>query len=327
MNPTNALPSVFDVNSLAAIKRDAKSSDPKALKAVAQQFEALFFQMVMKSMRDATPHEGMFDSEQTRMYEALRDQQLSQVMANKGGTGLAAMIEKQLLRGRDDPNLAAFDGLPLAPQPGKPYPLNGTSRPFSLPGSMDVPLRPFDRAPVSPSGAGAVSGTSAASATAEPPVPAAAKDFISRIWPSAVETSRATGIPAHFMVAQAALETGWGKSEPHYADGRPSYNLFGIKAGRSWSGAVAESVTTEYVDGVAQRQVERFRAYDSYADAFRDYASLLSSNPRYAGVIGTQDSAAFARGLQQSGFATDPLYAAKLERIIGGPTLRQGLLG
>ena len=127
------------------------------------------------------------------------------------------------------------------------------------------------------------------------------------------------------MVAQAALETGWGKSEPRFADGRPSYNLFGIKAGKSWNGAVVEATTTEYVDGAAQNQVERFRAYASYSEAFRDYANLLASNPRYANVIGSQDAARFARGLQQAGYATDPMYATKLERIIASNTLRQGL--
>ena len=129
------------------------------------------------------------------------------------------------------------------------------------------------------------------------------------------------------MSAQAALETGWGKSELRFTDGKPTYNLFGIKAGRSWNGAVAEATTTEYVNGAAQKTVERFRAYSSYAEAFRDYANLLASNPRYAGVLNQQDAAGFARGLQQAGYATDPMYAAKLERIIGGPTLRAGLAG
>jgi flagellar protein FlgJ len=158
-------------------------------------------------------------------------------------------------------------------------------------------------------------------------LPAGAREFVSRVWPHALEVSRATGIPAHFMVAQAALETGWGRSEPRLADGRPSFNIFGIKAGRAWGGAAVEAQTTEFVDGVPQRRTERFRAYGSYAEAFRDYASLLLTSPRYAGLAGVQDPVAFARGLQQAGYATDPLYAAKLERIIGGSTLRTALAG
>ena len=137
----------------------------------------------------------------------------------------------------------------------------------------------------------------------------------------------ATSIPAHFMIAQAALETGWGRSELRFADGAPTHNLFGIKAGRNWQGAVAEATTTEYVNGVAQKSVERFRAYASYGEAFRDYANLLASNPRYAEVLNPQDAAGFARGLQRAGYATDPMYAAKLERIIGGAALRDGMSG
>ncbi|HET7776431.1 MAG TPA: flagellar assembly peptidoglycan hydrolase FlgJ, partial [Azospira sp.] len=134
------------------------------------------------------------------------------------------------------------------------------------------------------------------------------------------------GVPAHFIVAHAALETGWGKSEIRRADGSPSYNLFGVKAGKGWQGATVDATTTEYVGGVAQTTKEKFRAYGSYAEAFRDYASLLQ-RPRFAGALGQQDGMEFARSLQQAGYATDPMYADKLGRIINGPTLRQALQG
>lgn len=328
-NTTAAVnPNVFDVGSLSALKRQIKDGDPKALKAAAQQFEALFLQMVLKSMREATPRDGLFDSEQTRMYESLLDQQLVQVLgAKSGGTGLAAMIEKQLLQQHSEPQ--ALDG---------PLPLTAPVRSLPLPRAAAIPLpRESPQTPPvmlnRPSAATphaivssysqrdvAPSGGSASSA-------AASREFAHRLFPGAAEAERSTGIPAHFMVAQAALETGWGKFEPRAADGSPSFNVFGIKAGKSWRGPVVEATTTEYVDGVAQKQTERFRAYGSYAEAFRDYSSLLSANPRYAGVLGSQDAAGFARGLQRAGFATDPLYAAKLERIIGGTTLRQVLTG
>ena len=163
-----------------------------------------------------------------------------------------------------------------------------------------------------------IPATVAPSATSSSAGEAAPREFVNRVWPYAYEASISTGIPAQFMVAQAALETGWGKSEPRTASGRPSFNLFGIKAGKSWSGAVVEASTTEIIDGQPQRQVERFRAYNSYAEAFNDYARLLTSNPSYSAVLGNQDAAGFARALQQAGYATDPMYAAKLERIIGG---------
>lgn len=298
----------LDVKGLADLKRQVRDSSPQAIKQAAQQFEALFLQIVLKSMREATPHEGMFDSDQSRMYESLLDQQLAQVLSAKGkGTGLAAMIEKQLARPGVDPQ--PLGDLPLTP-PARPHPLSAG------PASLALPRTP----PQSGLPAGILENLPAVDSA-----PPASREFVNRVWPHAYEASRATGIPAHFMVAQAALETGWGKSEPRFGDGRPSYNLFGIKAGKSWNGASVEAVTSEYVDGSLQKQVERFRAYGSYAEAFRDYANLLTSNPRYAGVVGSQDPSAFARGLQRAGYASDPMYASKLERIIGSNTLRLSL--
>jgi flagellar protein FlgJ len=318
-------PNVFDVSSLAALKRQLKDGDPKALKAAAQQFEALFLQMVLKSMRDATPRDGVFESDQSRMYETLLDQQMAQVLgARSGGTGLAAMIEKQL--SRQNTEAQPFDGpLPLSPPvPWIRFPEKGM-----MPLPQELKQTPY-RLPAGPAAADVVNDSPPAAAAVDATVTSAgaastAAEFVNRLLPAAIEAGRATGIPAHFMVAQAALETGWGKSEPRRADGSSSFNVFGIKAGKSWHGPVTEGTTTEYVGGVAQKQVERFRVYGSYAEAFRDYSSLLSANPRYAGVLGTQDAGSFARGLQRAGFATDPKYAAKLERIIGGSTLKQVL--
>lgn len=283
----------IDVNTLAQTRRLAKEDPRAAMKSAAQQFEAVFLQMVLKAMRDASPKEGLFDSEQSRLYQSLLDQQLSQTLSAKGSTGLAALIEQQLSRGMN-----AGQTLPLPPA--------AAGERAGAGGRPDIAVAP----PLTPNA-----------------VPAPAREFVDRLWPHAGEASRATGIPAHFMIAQAALETGWGRAELRFADGTPTYNLFGIKAGRTWQGAVAEATTTEYVNGAAQKTVERFRAYSSYAEAFRDYAGLLASNPRYAEVLHQKDAAGFARGLQKAGYATDPMYAAKLERIIGGQALRGGLVG
>jgi flagellar protein FlgJ len=281
-------PSVLDINGLAAIKRLAHANDPKGIKAAAQQFEALFLQQVMQAMREATPQDDMFDSDQTRMYQSLLDQQMVQTLASKGGgTGLAAMIEKQLGRQNIEPQPYP-DGLPLLQWPAQPLPVQLKSSPL-------------------PSGASA---------------PAGAQDFMQRIWPHAQDASRATGIPTRFVAAQAALESGWGKYEPRRADGRSSFNLFGIKAGQSWTGPVAEASTTEVVNGMAQKRVERFRAYASYAEAFQDYANLLNGNPRFGGVLASRDAASFSREMQRSGYASDPHYAAKLQEIIGADTPR-----
>jgi flagellar protein FlgJ len=278
---------------------------------VAQQFEALFLQTVLKAMRDATPHDGLFDSEQTRMYESMYDQQLVQVLATRGrGMGLAALIEKQMSPVSAEAPLP--DSLPWA-RPARALPLSPAATGFSLPGAQALD----------------VSVTSAASSIEKSRVPPGvaeisrgARAFIERLWPQALETSRATGIPAHFMVAQAALETGWGQSEPRLPDGSSSHNLFGIKAGADWTGASVTATTTEVVNGLAQRQSARFRAYASYHEAFQDYARLLGDNPRYAEAFGARDPASFARGLQQAGYASDPQYALKLIRIITSNALR-----
>lgn len=312
----------FDVQSSQDLRNQFAKNPQEGLKAAAQQFETLFLQQVIKSMRDATPQDGLMNSDQSRFYTGLLDQQMAQNVAGTGkGLGFARLIEQQLgrnmLNGDGSANLAApanaaGNALPLATADSRH--LQYVAVPGKLPTSAAYP----PAAPV-----GAASGA----ATVATDVPASAKEFVNRVWPQAVEASRSTGIPPQFVVAHAALESGWGRSEIRNADGSSSHNLFGIKAGKNWSGPTVDAVTTEYVDGQPQQSVERFRAYASYDEAFRDYAGLLRSNPRYSGVIGSQDGAEFAKGLQRAGYATDPAYADKLTRIISGPSLRMALLG
>jgi flagellar protein FlgJ len=276
----------LDVQGVNQLKLDARQSSPEALKAAAQQFEAVFMNMLMKSMRDATPQDGMFDSEQTRMYTSMLDQQLSQNLASRG-IGLADVMVRQLSRAVTVPPADAPDaGAEL-----QGLPLNPPAEPVAQPRS-ETADRGRD-------------------------IPAHVEAFVQRLLPHAQAASASTGIPAQFMMGQAALETGWGKSEIRGADGQNSHNLFGIKAGGSWRGRSVDVVTTEYINGKPQKQVESFRAYDSYADAFRDYANLLRSNARYQNVIAQgQDAAGFAQGLQRAGYATDPNYAQKLMSVI-----------
>ena len=136
--------------------------------------------------------------------------------------------------------------------------------------------------------------------------------------PAAQAAARQTGLPASFILGQAALESGWGRRQIVAADGTPSFNVFGLKAGTHWKGKVTEVATTEYKDGVAKKVMARFRAYDSYEQAFSDYADLLRHSPRYRQVLANgQTVAGFTQGMQQAGYATDPAYAAKLARVIG----------
>ena len=275
-------------------------------------------------MRDTVPQDGLLNSDSSRFYTSLLDQQLAQNLASSGkGIGFARLIEQQLGK-----NLGASQTL------GEPTAANAAAAGNALPlaASDGRHLRPVPVASSMPTSAaypapGAPAKSATSPAAGEGDLPPSGKEFVGRVWPHAVEASRSTGIPPQFLVAHAALESGWGRSEIRRGDGSTSHNLFGIKAGKGWSGPSVEATTTEYVDGQAQSTVERFRAYGSYDEAFRDYASLLRNNPRYGGVIGSQDGAEFAKGLQRAGYATDPAYADKLSRIINGPTLRLALLG
>jgi flagellar protein FlgJ len=307
----------FDVQGAQDIRNQFKKDPQLGLKAAAQQFEALFLQMVMKSMRDATPQDGLLNSDQSRFYTGMLDQQMAQNMASsRGGVGFARLIEQQLGRHAESakgqselqgPATAAAKDLPLA--------VSDTSHLQHRPVLSSLP-------------SSASYGTNASATTAtSQEAPASSREFVNRVWPHAIEASRSTGIPPVFLVGHSALESGWGRSEIRKPDGSNSYNLFGIKAGKSWTGETVEAATTEYVDGQPTKVLERFRAYASYEDCFRDYANLLRNSPRYTGVIGSQDGTEFARRLQQAGYATDPMYADKLSRIINGPTLRQALIG
>ena len=293
-----------DAQSVDRLRLQAKLDPEQALKGAARQFEALFMNMLLKSMREATPQEGPFNSEQTRLYTSLLDQQLAQNLSAKG-IGLADIMTRQLST-RSAMSDVRQTSAPAAVTPGNTAPAPDVPQPPAT-----APAPAADPAPARQSGGF---------------VPPAAREFVNKVWAYAREAGQAIGIPAHFVVAQAALESGWGRHEIRRADGNQSFNLFGIKAGRNWSGPVVETITTEHVNGAPQKTVEKFRAYGSYAEAFRDYGNLLRGNPRYAAVRDQQDAAGFARSLQQAGYATDPRYADKLMRILQGSTLRLSLM-
>jgi flagellar protein FlgJ len=303
-----------DTKALGELKQSARENSPDALKSAATQFEAMFINEMMKSMRAATPQEGMLENEQTRMFTGMLDQQMSQKMAARG-VGLGDMLVRQLsaqqlsakalaLDGGSGSGLqsAGLEGYVKAPAPG----FDGRSADEMLrtPGAMLDKLH-F---------AGGAEGASASGRGSRAPHVRAFQD---KLAVHAEAAEKATGIPAKFMLGQAALESGWGKRQIRNADGSTTHNLFGIKAGPGWKGKVATAVTTEYVNGVPRAKVEKFRAYSSYEEAFKDYAKLLSNNPRYEKVVANaKDPASFAQGLQRAGYATDPFYASKLTRII-----------
>jgi flagellar protein FlgJ len=299
----------LDVKDMGSLRQSARAGSPEALKTAATQFEAMFVNMMMKSMRDATPQDGMMDSQQSKTFTTMLDQQTSQNIAKKG-IGLSDMLIRQLSKTTDKQALA-IGGDSNGGANGNDGSFGGVA---SL---MDAKLQ---RAIAAAGGSGtdtAVTlvgnGAGVNKGSQAPHV----RSFQDKLSAHAEEASRATGIPAKFMLGQAALESGWGKREIKGRDGTNSNNLFGIKATPDWKGKVVEATTTEYVNGKAQSRVERFRAYDSYGDSFKDYAKLLASNPRYEKVMASAgDASSFAQGLQKAGYATDPNYANKLTSII-----------
>ena len=304
----------LDTNSLGDLKQSAKAGSPEALKGAATQFESMFVNMMMKSMRDATPQDGMTDSQDTKTFTGMLDQQMSQKLA-KRGIGLADALVRQLTvqqQGQQlmqDMNKQAL-GIGGATQTGTGATLRMQSDPDTLPTDGTV-------APGTAGAAGASGITGSARGTANASKPVHVRAFQEKLANAAEEAEQVTGVPAKFMLGQAALETGWGRRVIRNADGSSSNNLFGIKAGPGWKGKVATAVTTEYIHGRPHTKVEKFRSYDSHADAFKDYARMLSNNPRYEKVLAHGgDAATFAHGLQRAGYATDPQYAAKLSRII-----------
>ncbi len=295
----------LDARSLDALRRDATHDPRAALRQAAGQFEALFMQQLLKSMRDAMPKSGLFNGPGHDTYVGMLDQQLAQSMSNRQG-GLAGIIARQLER-----NFApadATDAIAAA--------------------SEEALSRARARAP-SAAAAERAAHANAGAPSLEPRAAQALKEslekrldapqaaFVERMWPHAIAAQRTTGVPAAFVVGQAALESGWGRHEIRHADGRSAHNLFGIKATGGWNGPTVNVSTTEYVDGKPVKSVEQFRAYGSYAEAFRDWASLMTTSARYGAVLREAKSAeGFAQGLQRAGYATDPAYADKLESTI-----------
>ena len=264
----------FDFSALASLKNDARAQDPAALKEAAKQFESLFTQMLLKSMRDANRSFGedsMFGSSQGDFYQDMFDDQMAMQLSKGKGLGLADMLVQQLTQA----------------------------------GMVKAPEATTDAA-----------AQTSSSTDSHQPLAKSKADFVRTMWPHAQRAASQLGVDPNALVAQAALETGWGRSVPSQSGGSSSFNLFGIKAGSTWEGATTNVPTLEFEEGVAVRRVERFRAYDSPADSFSDYAKLIGNNPRYENARGAGgDVATFASALQDGGYATDPNYAQKVVAV------------
>ena len=277
---------------LQALKRAAAKNDPTAIRKVAQQFESMFTRMMLKSMRDTVGTDPLFGSDAEKTYQGMYDDQLSIQMSKGRGLGLADMLVRQLQR------LGAAGAAASAAASA-----TGSS---GIKGSTTT---------------GSVSGTGAANPSAKPAPPAASaatqQSFIRGLWPQAQQAGQQLGVDATNLIAQAALETNWGRNLPHDSSGHSSNNLFGVKATAAWNGASVQSVTSEVAaDGSTTSSEAPFRSYADASQSFQDYVSILRNNPRYAAALNTGSNAqAFAAGLQRGGYATDPDYARKVSAV------------
>lgn len=319
-----------DLAGLTQLRARAQRHEAGASDQVARQFEALFIQMMLKGMRQAAPAEGIFNSEQTRMYQGLFDQQIALEMAQGEGIGLREQVMRELSRhqpGADAGNAGANA------QAGE-----AADRELQMPDHRVPSLRAAIEAAVrarEESIAGDERAVEAVSDAAKPAPagevgthwrPETPQDFIRDVWPHARKAARELGVPPEVLVAQSGLETGWGRHVIRHGDGSSSFNLFGIKADARWEGPRVNVSTLEYVDGLPERQRAAFRAYDGLAEGFDDYVAFIQGNPRYRQALESAgDAEAYIRGLQEAGYATDPRYADKILNIMQRGTLGETL--
>ncbi|SES80218.1 flagellar assembly peptidoglycan hydrolase FlgJ [Thorsellia anophelis] len=321
-SPVNIGAFAFDANGLNSLKTAVSKNGNGHLREVANQVEGLFLQMMLKSMRSAVDKDSLFNSNQTELYYSLYDQQLSQELA-KNGIGFAdelmAHIESaqspealKSLSSEMNGGLALDDVTRLLTNDSMP----ASIKPASLTGLINSNSN-FDAIKLAKQSANAFVGNIPEIAGNKvKSLFAGAKDFMNKLSGPAHLASKDTGIHPHLILAQAALESGWGKSEIKTATGETSHNLFGIKAGKSWKGKVTEIVTTEFIDGAYTKVRAKFRVYNDYQHALSDYVDLLTKNPRYQSVLTAPNAEQAAIEIQRAGYATDPKYANKLITII-----------
>ena len=288
-----------------AITSGARKNTPAEIRDAAEQFEALFVQQILKKMRSASPDDSLFGGSGMEMAHEMFDTEVAKRMSQAGGLGLADMLVRQL----GDEKAPALDTridrsqvLPAGPAAAPPA--------VDLINAEAAAAMRQDAAPGAEPPAAAESAGAAAGPAFDDP-----RAFVEALLPLAREAAAELHVPAEAIVAQSALETGWGRHMLTTADGQPAWNLFGIKADDRWTGERVSAVTLEVRDGIAQREVASFRAYSSPAEAVEDYVQFLSQQPRYAEVSGQNNSESFAAALQSAGYATDPDYADKIERV------------
>lgn len=323
-----------DFNGLAKLKGEARKESPEALKEVAKQFESIFLNNVLKSMRQAKLADGAMDNDQSKFYNDMYDQQLAVHLSGSPGVGLADLIVKQL--SHDKPKQEKQDTEDALNRsggisPSGSEPAHAVNRQAS--GKTDSPVASFkdgqvmltpyvhDRSPLEAATELPTQSMSGLKTGHVLPIQSA-DEFVSRLHPLAVQAARELGIEPKVLLAQAALESGWGRSVIKNSHGDNSFNLFNIKADKAWQGKQAQVSTLEFDQGIARKVNAGFRSYDSYEESFRDYVGFIKSNPRYGDALKKVGNAEhYMHELQQAGYATDPKYAAKVMSIYQGKTM------
>jgi peptidoglycan hydrolase FlgJ len=318
-----------DFSGLAKLKTQARKDSPEALKEVARQFEAIFLSNVLKGMREAKLADGIMDNDQSKFYSDMYDKQLAVHLSGKPGVGLADLIVKQL--SHDQPaneklgiedylNRSASTQKVLSQYPhavekqvsskvdsqldtdtdGSQVIINAYIHDSSPLNEMtEIPLKNNHSQPIQ-----------------------SAEDFVRQLHPYAEQAARELGVEPKVILAQAALETGWGRSLIKNSNGSNSFNLFNIKADKSWQGKQAQVPTLEFEQGIAKKVNAGFRSYVSFQESFHDYVAFIKSNPRYGDALKQAGNGErYLRELQQAGYATDPNYANKVMSIYHGNTM------
>ncbi|MCU7906857.1 MAG: flagellar assembly peptidoglycan hydrolase FlgJ [Candidatus Thiodiazotropha sp. (ex Epidulcina cf. delphinae)] len=298
-------PSLYhDFSGLAALKRQAREDQAGSAEQVARQFESLFVQMMVKQMRQAGFGGGIFDSQSTRFAQDMYDQQLSVHLSERRGIGMLQMLRSRLGRqaGEDEVERSGLADYRRHPtRMAGEYLPKGLKNPEALQDHGDASRLP----------------------TGEFNSP---ERFVQSLWSAAEQAATELGLPTEALLAQAALETGWGGQVMQGSDGRSSHNLFGIKADLRWQGERVRRETLEYQGDVAVRRRENFRTYTGFEESFQDYVAFLKGNPRYTEALrNTHDTTAYFKALQDAGYATDPDYAQKILRVMQGPEMETAL--
>lgn len=327
-----------DFNGLAKLKTEAKKESPEALKEVAKQFESIFLNNVLKSMREAKLADGAMDNDQSKFYNDMYDQQLAVHLSGSPGVGLADLIVKQLSPAKPDnnakqgiedylnksvstPNSVAAHSIAIdkqanskADSPAAGVDINAYIQDSSGPLNELAELQNTDPF-----------GVAAAPLKNDHSLPIqSAEDFVRQLHPYAEQAAKELGVEPKVILAQAALETGWGRSLIKNSNGSNSFNLFNIKADKSWQGKQAQVPTLEFDQGVAKKVNAGFRSYDSFQESFKDYVDFIKSNPRYGDALKKAGNAEqYMHELQRAGYATDPKYANKVMNIYQGNTMTE----